>query len=123
MLISALSGSKVIKVQAVAPLTPDQIKSYVVNEAIKVGVNPKLADCIVKHESQYNPKKAGKDTGNTISRGLWQWNDYWHPEISSLCAYDAVCATAKALAWIKSGHVDQWSTYHEYCSSIPVMLD
>ena len=108
---------------ATSSLSTTTIYDYVASQARKVGINPKLATCIVQHESQFNPTKAGKDTGNTISRGLWQWNDYWHPEISGVCAYDAVCATTKALAWIKSGHIGQWSTYHEYCDNLPVMLE
>lgn len=98
------------------------LQAYIRSEAAQYGVNPNLASCLVTHESQWNPTKDGKDTGNTLSRGLWQFNSYYHPEVSNTCAHNPTCATPIALKLIASGHVGQWSTYNEYCSSTPVMV-
>ena len=52
--------------------------------------NPQVADWIVTHESQHHPEATG-DGGE--SRGLWQINKAWHPEVSDTCAYNIACST------------------------------
>src|SRR5260370_22177492 len=46
-------------------------------------------------------------------RGLWQINDYWHPDVSDACAYDAAC-NAQAMARISShgSNWGPWSTFN-----------
>ena len=53
------------------------------------------------------------DSHHSIDRGLWQINDYWHPEISNQCAYDCACNAKGALS-ISSGGSDfsPWSTFN-----------
>jgi Lysozyme like domain len=55
------------------------------------------------------------DTHEVLSRdrGLWQINDYWHPDVSDACAYDAVC-NAQAMARISSRGTNwtPWSTFN-----------
>lgn len=58
---------------------------------------------------------AVNETGNTPpsrDRGLFQINDYWHPEIDDECAFDALC-NASAAYDISSGGTDwtPWSAY------------
>merc|ERR1711976_466591 len=52
------------------------------------------------------------DTHSTTDRGLWQINDYWHPECSDSCAYDCNC-NAGCAASVSSGgsNWSPWSTY------------
>jgi hypothetical protein len=55
------------------------------------------------------------DTHVVISRdrGLWQINDYWHPDVSDTCAFDPFC-NAQAMGRISSNgsNWSPWSTYN-----------
>lgn len=45
-------------------------------------------------------------------RGLWQINDYWHPDVSDTCAYDATC-NAQAMYRI-SNHGTNWNPWSTF---------
>merc|ERR1719240_531371 len=52
------------------------------------------------------------DTHSTTDRGLWQINDYWHPECSDSCAYDCNCNAGCAASASSGGsNWSPWSTY------------
>ena len=89
------------------------VRAYVRNAAKDAGVDPRVADWIVTHESQHHPDATG-DGGE--SRGLWQINRDWHPEVSDDCAYDVQCSTRWSLERIRDGYVDEWSTW-KYCKA------
>jgi len=88
-----------------------RIRAYVEGAAKTRGVNPQVAEWIVTHESRDYPEATG-DGGE--SRGLWQINKTWHPEVSDACAYNVTCSTDWSLGRIRAGHVDEWSTW-KYC--------
>ncbi len=73
------------------------------------------AVAVAMAESRCDPNATGYNDGPPAStdRGLWQINDYWHPEVSDSCAYDAAC-NARAAYRISSGGDDwtPWSTYN-----------
>merc|ERR1712048_486075 len=51
------------------------------------------------------------DSHRSVDRGLWQINDYWHPECSDSCAYDCSCNAGCAVSvWQSSGWA-AWATY------------
>ena len=93
------------------PKGRSKIRTYVEGVARTRGVDPEVAEWIVAHESQHHPDAIG-DGGD--SRGLWQINKAWHPEVSDACAYSVTCSTNWSLQRIRSGHVDEWSTW-KYC--------
>ena len=95
----------------IAPHGRLAVRAYVQSAAKDAGVNPRVADWIVTHESQHHPDATG-DGGE--SRGLWQINKAWHPEVSDACAYDVTCSTRWSLERIRDGYVDEWSTW-KYC--------
>jgi Lysozyme like domain len=88
-----------------------RIQAYVEGAAKTRGVNPEVAEWIVAHESDHHPEAIGD--GGT-SRGLWQINKAWHPEVSDDCAYNVTCSTDWSLERIRAGHVDDWNTW-KYC--------
>jgi Lysozyme like domain len=92
---------------------PSAVRVYVQNAARASGVNPHIAEWIVSHESRHRPEATG-DGGE--SRGLWQINKAWHPEVSDACAYDVMCSTGWSLNRIRAGYVDEWSTW-KYCKA------
>ena len=89
------------------------VRAYVQNASKTAGVNPGIAEWIVSHESRHHPEATG-DGGD--SRGLWQINKTWHPEVSDTCAYDVTCSTNWSLNRIRAGYVDEWSTW-KYCKT------
>jgi hypothetical protein len=88
-----------------------KIRAYVQAVAKANGVSPEVAEWIVTHESQHHPDATG-DGGE--SRGLWQINKAWHPEVSDACAYNVTCSTKWSLKRIRAGYVNEWSTW-KYC--------
>ncbi len=119
--ISDVSTTKNVSTTTSAQIQIDQL--YVRFQAIVYGVNPDLAVCIVSHESQWVGTKIGKeDAPYGVSRGWWQINTYFHPEINFAFASSLSSSTQWALEKIKEGHISWWSTYDEYCKGIPVFL-
>ena len=90
-----------------------EARAYVQSASKSAGVNPRVAEWIVSHESRHHPEATG-DGGE--SRGLWQINKAWHPEVSDTCAYDVTCSTDWSLDRIRAGYVDEWSTW-KYCKA------
>jgi hypothetical protein len=88
--------------------TAQEVRAYVQSQAAKLGVNPKLALWIVKHESQFNPRAKGD---GEASRGLWQISKIYHPEVSDAMAFNVASSTEWSLERIRSGKVREWSTY------------
>ena len=101
------SSSAVFKVTS-NPRGRLRIRAFVEGAARTRGVNPQVAEWIVTHESRHHPEATG-DGGE--SRGLWQINKAWHPEVSDACAYNVTCSTDWSLERIRAGHVDEWSTW------------
>ncbi len=94
--------------------TPQEVKSYVQNQAIERGVNPQLALWIVKHESSFNPRAKGD---GEASRGLWQISKIYHPEVSDVTAYNVASSTRWSLERIREGKANEWSTYR-FCRTL-----
>lgn len=65
-------------------------------------------------ESRCDPsaRYVNSDSHNSVDRGLWQINDYWHPEVSDSCAYNAACNAKEAYRISDQGSDwTPWSTY------------
>lgn len=54
-------------------------------------------------ESRYVLTAKLVNSPNSVDRGLFQWNNYWHPEITDAIAYDPEKATRLACKAIKQG--------------------
>jgi hypothetical protein len=86
----------------------EAVRAYVTAEAHLYGVSTTQALWILDHESQDCQNLYGDD-GQSI--GCWMISRVYHPEVSDACAMDLTCSTPWSLAWIKSGHANQWSTW------------
>merc|ERR1719421_255088 len=71
------------------------------------------AVAVAMAESSLNCGATNTNVDGTVDRGLWQINDYWHPEVSDSCAFDCQC-NAKGAYDISSGGRDwtPWATYN-----------
>lgn len=72
------------------------------------GVDSDLAVRVAKAESGLNPEAKNINTTGSVDRGVFQWNDRWHPEVSDECAYDVECATRKFCKAVKNGNLQWW---------------
>jgi hypothetical protein len=94
--------------------TAQAVKAYVRTQALERGVDPKLALWIVKHESSFNPRAKGD---GEASRGLWQISRIYHPEVPDAVAFNVASSTEWSLDRIRSGKVQEWSTYR-FCRDL-----
>ena len=111
---TSIPSSRALLRVAANPRGRLRVRAYVEGAAKTRGVNPQIAEWIVTHESGHHPEATG-DGGQ--SRGLWQINKAWHPEISDACAYNVTCSTDWSLERIRAGYIDEWSTW-KYCKEL-----
>ena len=72
-------------------------------------VDPELAYKVAKCESSLNPHARGINTTGSVDRGVFQWNDKYHPEVSDDCAFDVECATRAFCKAVNEGHLNWWN--------------
>lgn len=72
-------------------------------------VDPALALRVAKCESGLNPAAQNINTNGSIDRGLFQWNDRWHPEITDEIAFDVEKSTRAFCRAFKEGHLSWWN--------------
>jgi hypothetical protein len=95
--------------------TVDDVKAFIVAQAVKYDVPTETAIWIVGHESQFDwrfgrfdPAEVGDD-GNSI--GTWQISVIYHPEVPVTCSASLECSTDWAMQQLKAGRANTWSTY------------
>jgi hypothetical protein len=95
-----------------ACLAPEKVKSLIRNIAEEEGFSDvNLLIRIAQAESQLDPKNSN-DKGNyppdSIDRGLFMINDYWHKEVTDEQAYDPYFSTRWTIKKIRSGGISAW---------------
>lgn len=93
------------------PATIEQIKEYVLSEAVKAGLNPKEVATIINCESRWDPKAKGHNRNGSYDLGLWQINSI-HKNLSDADKLDYKTATEWAIA--KRLRDGNWSAW--YCA-------
>jgi len=81
--------------------------------AIEEKVDPELAYKIAKCESGLNPHARGINKTGSIDRGIFQWNDKYHPEVSDDCAFDVECSARAFCKAAKENHLSWWNASKE----------
>jgi hypothetical protein len=88
------------------------VRSYIEEEAIKKGVDPKLATSISDCESGFVPQQSKhltKTGEREDSWGVWQINLPHHPNVTREQAMDVRFSTEYSLELIKKGKAHLWS--------------
>ncbi len=80
------------------------IKRVAKEEGVGVGLALRIAKC----ESGLDPGAKNTNTNGSVDRGLFQWNNKWHPEITDSCAFDAECSTRAYCKAYKQGNLHWW---------------
>ena len=73
------------------------------------GIDADLAVKVAKCESSLNPMAVHINKSGSKDRGVFQWNDKWHPEITNDMAFDVEIATRAFCKAFKNGHLDWWN--------------
>lgn len=89
--------------------TKQEIIELIQKVARAEGVDPDLAVRVATCESGLNPYAVNKNTNGTTDRGLYQWNDYWHPEITDEMAFNPYYATLHFCRAVKAGNLSWWN--------------
>ena len=71
-----------------------------------------VAICVAESGGHCDATNTAGNTPPSTDRGLWQINDYWHPEVSDTCAYQCSCNGQHALSI--SGGGTNWSPWATY---------
>ena len=104
-------------VEQVAELnSTSTVRNYVEQEAIKVGVDPKMVYSIVNCESGFVPQQSKhltKTGEQEDSWGVWQIHLPSHPTITREQAMDVEWSTNWSLGEIKKGNAYLWSCWHK----------
>ncbi len=73
------------------------------------GVDPDLAVAIAKCESSLNSKAVLVNDTGTRDRGLFQINNYYHPEVTDEQAFDIAFSTRFFCKAYKEGNISWWN--------------
>lgn len=86
----------------------EAVEEIVKRVAAAEGVDPDLALRVARCESGLNPAAKNTNANGSIDRGLFQWNNKWHPEITDEIAYDAEKATWAFCKAVNKGFIGWW---------------
>jgi len=95
----------------------DEVKELIQRVAEVEEVDIDLALNVAFCESSYNPLAVGINVNGTMDRGLYQWNNYWHPEITDEMAFDPYTATKEFCKAVKNGNLSWWNS-SKFCWDI-----
>lgn len=84
------------------------IESMIRWKAQQASIDENLAVAVARCESGLKPDAINVNTGGSKDRGLYQWNDYYHPEITDEMAFNPETATDLFLKAVKQGHLNWW---------------
>lgn len=84
---------------------PEQIRAIAYKEGFKwPDYLVRLAEC----ESMFNPKATNLNNGHSLDAGLFQINQYYHPDVGLDCSLDVECATKWTMEQINAGRQSMW---------------
>jgi hypothetical protein len=85
------------------------VQQHIEQEAKNNGLEAWKVLALVNAESSFNQYAININRNGTIDRGLFQFNNKAHPEVSDECAFSIPCSTKNALLVIKSRGWKEWS--------------
>jgi len=111
--MAGVSASTIIdgileKKVSLSPSRIETIEQLIERIAKEENVDPILALAVARAESSFNPKARNINAPDSIDRGLYQWNNKWHPEITDEMADDPETATRLFCKAVKEGHLSWW---------------
>jgi hypothetical protein len=102
----------VLFVEVAESISMKQIANYWISKHGQDNCQTAVAVAMAESGGNCNARNVNSDSHSSVDRGLWQINDFWHPECSDSCAYDCSCNAGCALnVWQTSGW-SAWATYN-----------
>lgn len=98
-----------IKQQKLPEAKVETVAQIIQRIAKEEGIDPDLALRVAKCESGLNPGAKHVNSTGSIDRGLYQWNNRYHPEITDEIAFDAERSTLAFCKAFKAGNLSWWS--------------
>lgn len=87
------------------------------------GIEPELGIAVASCESNLDPKCININKGGSIDKGLFQWNNVYHPEISETEAFNPESSTRLFCHAVKNGNLHAYWSASEPCWSKKVNPD
>ena len=118
-----------------SPNLPIQdIRTIITNTAIANGIEVSLALAVASCENLrfagdfFDPKRTYKNKNKSgvvtsTDRGIFMWNDYYHPEVTDEMAFDPEIATKLFCDAVKQGELKTYWSASQYCWSEKLSLD
>jgi len=102
---------EIVKASLVATNNVEQI---IIDAANRWGIDVNSFYCLAVAESGVLPNNSARNTDKyrTLDRGLYMINDYWHPEVSDSCAYNAECSADWSAMRISQDYGYEWYGYN-----------
>jgi LysM repeat protein len=86
-----------------------EVEKIIREIAERKGVLPDLAVKVARCESGLNQFAVNVNKNGTKDRGVFQWNDYWHPSINDEMAFNVHKATELFCDAVLAGRLSWWS--------------
>jgi len=105
-----LDYSGIPYMEKIDPTVEEQIRQIAQEKGFEwVDYLVRLAKC---ENDTFNPKRINTKNNyptNSIDRGIFMINDFWHKEVSDECAFDVRCATEWTIYRINAGYQNEWA--------------
>ena len=98
-----------VKEKVLPEAKTETVEQTIIRITKERGIDPALAVRVARCESGLNPAAININTDKSKDRGLFQWNDKWHPEITDEIAFDPECATRAFCDAVSSGNISWWN--------------
>lgn len=85
------------------------VERIIREEAKKEGIDPDLAVRVAKCESGLDPTAVHINKDGSKDRGVFQWNDKYHPEVNDIYAFSIKLSTREFAKALKGGHLSWWN--------------
>ena len=108
-----------IAIEKNKPAPPlEEIKNCIKETAKKYGISEKLALAVAQAESNFDPFAINFNDTDSIDRGLYQWNDKWHPEVTDEMAFNYKISTELFCKAVREGNLYWWNSLRHIWSKL-----
>lgn len=107
--IISLYRQMIAQIKKQNPQHIETVEEIIRRVALSQNVDPELAVDVARCESSLNPLAQNKNPSGSLDRGIYQWNTYWHPEVTDQQAYDPEMATLLFCQAVKRQRLYWWS--------------
>lgn len=94
-------------------------KEWILWKIKQAGIDPAKADCLIYHESGYNPNARNVNKSGSVDLGIFQWNTKYQIDTGYItigCIGNPECEVDKFIAKVKQdNNFEAWHGYTNNC--------